>query len=116
VGGGDESRQTHGDRLTEGAQPADEQLADEELRIIFKQKLGEFGKLLTNEKDIFIFQHRIAPPDGREPMTLQEVGDKYGVTRERARQLEARLLARLKDYLREQLPDFAQLSVREEDS
>lgn len=116
VGGADQSRQTHGDRLTEGAQPADEQLADEELRIIFKQKLGEFGKLLTNEKDIFIFEHRIAPPDGGEPMTLQQVGDKYGVTRERARQLEARLLARLKDYLREQLPDFAQLSVREEDS
>jgi RNA polymerase sigma-32 factor len=39
------------------------------------------------------------------------VGDKYGFTRERARQLEARLTERLRDYLRKELPDFAQLSV-----
>jgi RNA polymerase sigma-32 factor len=45
-------------------------------------------------------------------MTLQEVGDKYGFTRERARQLEARLTDRLREYLRRELPDFAELSVR----
>jgi len=45
-------------------------------------------------------------------MTLQEVGDKYGFTRERARQLEARLTERLRDYLRRELPDFAELSVQ----
>ena len=33
------------------------------------------------------------------------------MTRERARQLEARLTDRLKDYLRKELPDFAQLQV-----
>ncbi|HEX8951867.1 MAG TPA: sigma-70 family RNA polymerase sigma factor, partial [Polyangia bacterium] len=48
-----------------------EQLAQEELRRIFKEKLGEFGKLLTSEKDRFLFEHRIAPPEGEEPMTLQ---------------------------------------------
>jgi len=44
-------------------------------------------------------------------MTLQQIGDLWGVTRERARQLEARLTDRLRDYLRRELPDFAQLSV-----
>jgi RNA polymerase sigma-32 factor len=44
-------------------------------------------------------------------MTLQEVGDRYGFTRERARQIEARLTGRLRDYLRKELPDFAELSV-----
>ncbi len=106
--GGDESNQTHGDRLTESARPADEQLADEELRRIFKEKLAVFGSTLTNEKDKFLFEHRIA---AEEPMTLQQVGTKYGFTRERARQLEARLTERLRDYLKKELPDFAQLSV-----
>jgi len=45
-------------------------------------------------------------------MTLQEVGDKFGFTRERARQLEARLTDRLREHLRRELPDFAELSVK----
>jgi RNA polymerase sigma-32 factor len=109
--GSEESRQTHGDRLVQDAAPADEQLADEELRRIFKEKLAEFGKTITAEKDRFLFENRIAPPDGKEPLTLQEIGNLWGVTRERARQIEARLTERLKEYLRKELPDFAQLSV-----
>ena len=105
--GGEESRQTQGDRLEEKARPADELLADEQLRRIFKEKLAEFGKTLTNDKDKFLFEHRIA---AEEPMTLQEIGTRYGFTRERARQLEARITSRLREYLREALPDFAQLS------
>ncbi|MCA1828992.1 MAG: RNA polymerase sigma factor RpoD/SigA [Myxococcales bacterium] len=115
VASGDESRQTHGDRLVQPSAPIDEQLANEELRRIFKEKLAQFGKTLTAEKDKFLFENRIAPPDDREPMTLQQIGDLWGVTRERARQLEARLTERLKDYLREELPDFAQLSVQSEE-
>jgi RNA polymerase sigma-32 factor len=107
----EEGRQTRGDRLVQTAPPVDEQLADEELRRIFKEKLAEFGKTLTADKDRFLFENRIAPPEDREPMTLQQIGDVWGVTRERARQLEARLTDRLRDYLRRELPDFAQLSV-----
>jgi RNA polymerase sigma-32 factor len=110
-GAQEEGRQTRGDRLVQTAPPVDEQLADEELRRIFKEKLAEFGKTLTADKDRFLFENRIAPPEDREPMTLQQIGDVWGVTRERARQLEARLTDRLRDYLRRELPDFAQLSV-----
>ena len=45
-----------------------------------------------------------------EGLTLQQIGDLWGVTRERARQLEARLTDRLREFLRRELPDFAQLS------
>ena len=34
-----------------------------------------------------------------EPLTLQEIGDRYGVTRERARQLETRILQKLRDFV-----------------
>ena len=109
--GADDARQTYGDRIVETARPAEERLADEELRRIFKEKLADFGKRLTDPKDRFLFEHRLAVADGGEPMTLQEVGDKFGFTRERARQLEARLTDRLREYLRRELPDFAELSV-----
>jgi RNA polymerase sigma-32 factor len=110
LSGADESRQTHGDRLVQSGAAVDDQLADEELRRIFKEKLAEFGRSLTADKDRYLFENRIAPED-KEPMTLQQIGDQWGVTRERARQLEARLTERLKDFMRKELPDFAQLSV-----
>jgi RNA polymerase sigma-32 factor len=110
VAGGDESSQTYADRLAEVSKPAEEQLADEELRRIFKEKLAEFGKTLTDPKEIYLFEHRLAVQEG-EPKTLQQVGEKFGFTRERARQLEARLTDRLRQNLRKELPDFAELSV-----
>jgi RNA polymerase sigma-32 factor len=112
VAGVEDARQTYGDRIVETARPAEEQLADEELRRVFKEKLAEFGKTLTDPKDRFLFEHRLSLGDGQEPMTLQEVGDNFGFTRERARQLEARLTDRLRDHLRRELPDFAELSVK----
>ncbi len=44
-----------------------------------------------------------------EPITLQEIGDEYGITRERVRQIEARLKKRLGAYLREQIPDIKEI-------
>jgi RNA polymerase sigma-32 factor len=112
AGGGEgESRQTQGDRLVQGGAPVDEQLADEELRTIFKEKLAAFGKTLTADKDKFLFENRIAPAEDKEQLTLQQIGDAWGVTRERARQLEVRLTDKLKEYLRKELPDFQQLVV-----
>jgi RNA polymerase sigma-32 factor len=112
VAGAEDARQTYGDRIAETARPAEEQLADEELRRIFKEKLAQFGKTITDPKDRFLFEHRLALPDGEEALTLQEVGDRFGFTRERARQLEVRLTDRLRNYLRRELPDFAELSVK----
>jgi RNA polymerase sigma-32 factor len=38
-----------------------------------------------------------------EPMTLQEIGEHYGVTREAVRQLEARLMGKIRDLVEESL-------------
>jgi RNA polymerase primary sigma factor len=44
---------------------------------------------------------------GEHPRTLEEVGQKFGVTRERIRQIEAKTLAKLKSYRDSQrLRDF----------
>jgi RNA polymerase sigma-32 factor len=48
-----------------------------------------------------------------EPMTLQEIGTRYRLTRERARQIEAKLTARLRAYLKAEIPDFELLGPPE---
>ena len=40
-------------------------------------------------------------------MTLREIGDRFGVTRERVRQIEARLLEKLKEHLQATVKDFS---------
>ena len=46
-----------------------------------------------------------------EPLTLQEIGDQYGISRERVRQIESRLKKRLKQYLTEQIKDLQDIAV-----
>ena len=41
-----------------------------------------------------------------DPATLQELATEFGISRERVRQLEARIVARLREYLKENLVDF----------
>lgn len=85
-----------------GAGP-ETQMADEELQALLKDKLGEFRKTLAGkEKDVAIFDMRLVADD---PLTLQDLGDKFGISRERVRQLEQRLLARLRDYLKREMGD-----------
>jgi RNA polymerase sigma-32 factor len=88
------------------AAPADERIADEQLRRVFREKLAAFAATVTDEKERFILEKRLLPPEGDAPLTLQEVGDRFRLTRERARQIEAKLTGRLRDYLRAEIPDF----------
>lgn len=78
-------------------------MADEELQALVKEKLAEFRETLAGkEKDIAIFDLRLVADD---PLTLQDLGDKFGISRERVRQLEQRLLGRLRDYLKREMGD-----------
>jgi len=74
---------------------ADELLADAQFHELLREKIDAFGETLTG-KDREIFDDRLIAD---EPLTLQELGDRFGVSRERVRQLEKRLLSRLKTHL-----------------
>jgi RNA polymerase sigma-32 factor len=54
-------------------------------------------------KEAVIFDNRLLTD---EPMTLQEIGDRFGISRERVRQLESRLKRNLKAYLEEEIADI----------
>jgi len=68
----------------------------------FKRRLRSFGAQLDG-KERFIFESRLV---GNEPLTLQEIGDKFGVSRERIRQIERRLLDKLRRYLTSEMPGY----------
>jgi RNA polymerase sigma-32 factor len=106
-GDGEDSRQTHHDRLPAAAgQRADDRLGDESLRRLFREKLAAFAETVVDEKERYIYEHRLLPPEGVQPLTLQEIGTHFRLTRERARQIEAKLTARLRAFLQAEIPDF----------
>jgi len=108
LGGDDDSRATRADRyLPSGAVPADERLGSEQLKALFREKLAEFSRTLEG-KERFIFEQRLVSD---EPLTLQDIGDKYGVSRERARQIEAALINRMREFMREHIPDFDLVAI-----
>ena len=113
-GDDDDTRQTRLDRVAAaGDAQADERIGDEQLRRVFREKLDAFAKTITDEKERYIFEHRLLPPEGQTPLTLQEIGDRFRLTRERARQIEAKLTARLRAYVRAEIPDFELLGPPE---
>jgi len=101
---GEDGDTTRGERLlpSSSIQAVDERLASEELKQLFRQKLETFGKTLEG-KEKYIFDKRLT---AEEPMTLQDIGTHFGVSRERARQIEAALVARMRDYVKSEMPDF----------
>jgi RNA polymerase sigma-32 factor len=70
-------------------------VADAEAKSIYLEKLSEFvGTLADRDRKIFTMRWM-----KDEPLTLQQVGEKLGITRERVRQLESRIIKNLREYL-----------------
>ena len=86
-----DSDTTHGDYLVyEGEDQEESLIRKEEMMLVQRNIAGALSKL--NEKENFIVTHRIMAD---EPMTLQEIGDHYHFTRERARQIELQAIKKL---------------------
>ena len=90
-----EGNVTRGQMLPAVTAGPDDQLANEEVRRIFSDHLAAFRGTLKG-RDLEVFDSRLL---AEEPLTLQEVGERYGITRERARQIEARILKKLKEFV-----------------
>jgi RNA polymerase sigma-32 factor len=82
----------------EGDRP-DRQVAQSQFQELLRAKLERFADTLEG-RDATIFRERWLTDS---PLTLQQIGDRYGVTRERARQLEKRMLTRLRKFLEKEL-------------
>jgi len=97
--GGEEGGATHLDMLPGDSGETDEMLAQRQLRQLINQHLSTFAKGLSG-RDLEIFTERLT---AEEPITLQEIATRHGVSRERIRQNEKRLLGRMKAHLSENI-------------
>ncbi len=87
----------------------DSLVAHEEIQALLSDKLSAFRETLAGkEKELAIFDQRLVAED---PLTLQELGDKFHISRERVRQLEQRLTGRLREYLKNEMGDAATLDA-----
>jgi RNA polymerase sigma-32 factor len=98
-GDGDDSLRTRLDYLPSEDTRPDRAVAQSEFSELLRGKLEKFAQTLEGREQT-IFRERWLTD---EPLTLQEIGDRYQVSRERARQLEKRMLDRLKKYLEAEL-------------
>ena len=96
--GDDDGARTRLDFLPSDDRP-DKIVANNEFAQLLKSKLETFANTLEGREQT-IFRERWLSED---PLTLQELGDRYNVSRERARQLEKRVLDRLKKFLEAEL-------------
>ena len=65
-----------------------------------------------NDRDRQILEQRVL---AEPPRTLAEMGEEFGVSRERVRQVEAKLLSRLRAFMKEKMVDFDFYAAPDED-
>jgi RNA polymerase sigma-32 factor len=101
---GDDSRESFDAFLPDPKTPIDDQLSELENRSLLIKSLHEFRKTLSG-KEADIFDNRIM---AEKPLTLQDLGDKYNISRERIRQLQEKIINQIKKWLKEKIPNFEQ--------
>jgi len=85
-----------------------------ELGSLVQEKLHAFAETLTDERERMIWDTRLV---AQEPASLSDLGAQYGVSKERIRQIEARIKKRLRMFLEDEIGeeiDF-EFDVRDED-
>jgi len=81
--------------LRDDSPTPEELLAEDEYRQAIKERLKAFGEDLK-DKELVVFRERLM---AEKPLTLREIGERYGISRERVRQIENRVKKKLKSYL-----------------
>ena len=81
----------------------EETIANDEISDMLHEKLKTLLPKLS-EKELYILDNRLFTDS---PETLREIGERYHITRERVRQLEIRLLEKIKKHLASDIKDFS---------
>ena len=105
-----DGKSEHIQNLADPGASIDVVLGDREQRQLFGKMVAQFGATLKG-REKFIFEQRLT---SEAPLTLQEIGDKYSFTKERARQIEEEVKGKLKEYVTQHFPDFKLLTEGKE--
>jgi len=110
---GEDGGSSHVDFVQDGADLPDAEIAEQEERHIVQERVLEALSRL-DPRERYIIEQRIM---NDKPMTLKELGEHFGFSRERARQLEirakAKLEAELGELMDELFPDEERMPLSE---
>jgi RNA polymerase sigma-32 factor len=81
---------------------AEAQVGKKQMEAIIHEKLASLRKDLS-EREIYILENRVFSDS---PVTLQEIGERYNITRERVRQIENGMIKKMKAHFQREIPDF----------
>ncbi len=88
--------------LSSGDVSIESKVAKKEIETLLQKNVVIFRTQLT-ERELEIFDKRIFTDT---PLTLQDIGDKFSISRERVRQLEKNIIKKMKAFFKEEIPDF----------
>ncbi len=93
------------DSLHDMEESVDDKIAHGEFRELLESKFAEFEKILS-ERERLILTRRLLADD---PETLQQIADRYGISREAVRVAEKKLIAKLKKYMTDSFKDVLEV-------
>jgi RNA polymerase sigma-32 factor len=85
------------------AESIEDKVSKKEIEVLLHNKIAAFRKKMT-PRELEIFDLRIFSDN---PVTLQEIGDRYGISRERVRQVEKNIIKKMREFFKREIPDFA---------
>jgi len=83
----------------------DEKIAQREFRDMLEKRFTEFAETLSGREREILTRRLIAD----DPETLQQIADRYGISREAVRVAEKKLIAKLKKYMIESFGDVREI-------
>jgi RNA polymerase sigma-32 factor len=86
-------------------QSVDEKIAHGEFRELLEKKFADFAETLSEREKVILNQRLIAD----KPETLQQIAERYGISREAVRVAEKKLVAKLKKYMVESFGDVREI-------
>lgn len=98
----EDSSTSRGEFLSSDDESIENQMAKKQIEQLLREKVAEFRTRLT-DRELDIFDNRVFTDS---PLTLQDIGDKYQISRERVRQLEKNIVKKMTDFFKSKIPDF----------
>ncbi len=91
---------TIGEMLKDNSASPEQTVAQEDFYAKVHEIMMEFSQTITDPRELALWNRRLMADD---PITLAELGAEYHISKERIRQIEARLKDRFKDFIMQRI-------------
>jgi RNA polymerase sigma-32 factor len=102
---GEDGDKHYVDTLRLMEQSVDEKIAHGEFRELLERKFKDFAGTLSERERVILNERLIAD----EPQTLQQIADRYTISREAVRVAERKLISKIKKYMIESFGDVREI-------